>query len=160
MCSSCGMYKKYVKSHNGVVSFEIFTKLILDETEKKCEQIHNCNSDFHWRPFISQCAYCHSPYTVIGRLETADEDQKYISHMANVTIPKIGNMARKFKVWPMTWFYLEYNKSSGGSTAQLSRKYFSEIDISTAKKLYELYKVDFEMFSYNPEEYYKYTRKL
>ena len=154
------MFKKYEKSYNGVVSFDIFIKLILDETEKKCEQIHKCKSDFHWRPFISQCAYCHAPYTIIGKLETADEDQKYISHLANVTFPKIGNMASEFKDWQMIFFYLEYNKSSGGSTANLSRKYFSEIDISTAKKLYELYKVDFEMFSYNPEEYFKYTRKL
>ena len=77
--------------------------------------------------------------------------------MANVTIRKKGNMANKFKVY--LFIYLEYNKSSGGSTANLSRKYFSEIDISTAKKLYELYKVDFEMFGYNPEEYFEYTRK-
>ena len=97
-CSSCGMYKKYIKSYNGVVSFDIFIKLILDETGKKCEQIHKCKSDFHWRPFISQCAYCHAPYTIIGKLETADEDQKYISLMANVTFPKIGNMANEFKV--------------------------------------------------------------
>ena len=94
MCSSCGMYKRYFKSYNDIsdVSFDIFAKLILDETEKKCKQIHNCKSNFHWRPFISHCAYCHAPYTVIGRLETADEDQKFISQMANVTFPKIGNM--------------------------------------------------------------------
>ena len=135
MCSMgmwCGgMYTKHVN-----ISFEIFTKLILDETEKKCQQIQNCKSDLHWRPFISQCAYCHAPYTIIGRLETADEDQKYIGHMANVTIRKKGNMANKFKVY--LFIYLECNKSSGGSTANLSRKYFSEIDISTAKKLFML----------------------
>ena len=47
--------------------------------------------------------------------------------------------------------------SSGGSTKELTRKYFTEINIITARKLYELYKVDFEMFGYNPEEYFKQT---
>ena len=56
-------------------------------------------------------------------------------------------------------FLSESNKSHGGSTNDLTRKYFSEIDLNTAKQLYELYNVDFEMFGYNPEEYFKCTRK-
>ena len=92
------MYNRYFKSYNGDNSFEFFTKLILNETEKNCEHIHDCKLDLHWKPFVSQCAYCHAPYTIIGRLETADEDQKYMSHMANITFPKIGNMVNKFKV--------------------------------------------------------------
>ena len=49
--------------------------------------------------------------------------------------------------------------SSGGSTKDLARKYFSEMDIDTAKRLYQLYKVDFEMFGYSPDEYFKLARK-
>ena len=44
--------------------------------------------------------------------------------------------------------------SSGGSTKDLARKYFSELDLATVKKLYKVYKVDFEMFGYTPDIYY------
>ena len=35
-----------------------------------------------------------------------------------------------------------------------ARKYFRELKIETVKKLYEVYKVDFEMFGYSPLLYY------
>ena len=41
----------------------------------------------------------------------------------------------------------------------LAMKYFSELNIETARRLYELYKVDFEMFDYSPDEYIKLSRK-
>ena len=56
-------------------------------------------------------------------------------------------------------FCLETHVSSGGSTKDLARKYFSEMDIDTVKRLYQLYKVDFEMFGYTPDEYFKIARK-
>ena len=48
--------------------------------------------------------------------------------------------------------------SSGGSTKELTEQYFTEININTARKLYRLFKVDFEMFGYNPAEYFKLTK--
>ena len=62
-----------------------------------------------------------------------------------------------FEVSPF-FFSSEINKSGGGSTNELARKYFSELDIDTTKQLYELYKVDFEMFDYSPEEYFEISR--
>ena len=62
-------------------------------------------------------------------------------------------------VCPIFLILIEYNKSHGGSTKEKAKKYFSEIDIDTAKQLYDLYKVDFEMFDYSPDEYFKFTRK-
>ena len=49
----------------------------------------------------------------------------------------------------------ESHVSSGGSTKDLAKKYFSELDKTMVRKLYEFYKVDFEMFDYNPDEYFK-----
>ena len=45
--------------------------------------------------------------------------------------------------------------SSGGSTKDLAKNYFSELDVTMVKKLHEFYKVDFEMFDYSPDEYFK-----
>ena len=51
--------------------------------------------------------------------------------------------------------FLESHVSSGGSTRDLARKYFSELDIMTVRRLYEFYKVDFEMFGYSPDVYFE-----
>ena len=41
---------------------------------------------------------------------------------------------------------------------ELARKYFSQLSLDTAKKLYNIYKVDFEMFGYSPQLYYGYAK--
>ena len=86
-------------------------------------------------PFITGCDYCTVPYTVIGRLETMEEDLLYIGQMAGV----------QFRLEKM-------NPSSGGSTSDKAREYFSQLDREVVLQLYELYKVDFEMFGYSMEE--------
>ena len=53
----------------------------------------------------------------------------------------------------------ETHKSSGGSTRELAMKYFSELSLETVEKLYEVYKVDFEMFGYSPQLYYEYSHQ-
>ena len=52
-------------------------------------------------------------------------------------------------------FISESHVSSGGSTKDLAKNYFSELDVTMVKKLHEFYKVDFEMFDYSPDEYFK-----
>ena len=42
-------------------------------------------------------------------------------------------------------------------TLPIARKYYSELSISTVKELYDLYKVDFELFAYSPQLYYDYA---
>jgi hypothetical protein len=40
-------------------------------------------------------------------------------------------------------------RSSGGNTSNLTRQYFGQVDKNLVEKLYEVYKVDFEMFGYS-----------
>ena len=56
------------------------------------------------------------------------------------------------------WYPLATHVSSGGSSKELARKYFSQLSVNTVKKLYNIYKVDFEMFGYSPQLYYDYAR--
>ena len=51
------------------------------------------------------------------------------------------------------------HQSSGGSTEELSREYFSSLPLSLVKNLYNIFKVDFLMFGYSPELYYQYARE-
>ena len=39
----------------------------------------------HWRPFNGKCLYCDIPYHVIGRMETFEEDARYIILKNNLT---------------------------------------------------------------------------
>jgi hypothetical protein len=44
--------------------------------------------------------------------------------------------------------------SSGGSTFDLAKSYFSRLDTSQVQALYEYYKFDFEAFGYDHREFY------
>ena len=98
----------------------------------------NCTFDFHWLPFISRCAYCTVPYTVIGRLENIDEDLHYIGKMAGV---EFGKEHR--------------NKNEGGDTYELAGKYFGLLEKKVVMELFKLYRVDFEMFGYTVDTFLK-----
>merc|ERR1712133_306733 len=62
-------------------NFPAFVDLILKEYSRSpCYHKHNspCNINVHWRPYNARCLYCDISYDVIGRIETFDEDFKYI----------------------------------------------------------------------------------
>ena len=104
--------------------------------------MNQCKLDEHWRPFIAQCAFCDIPYKVIARAETFAEDQKFIGQMAGVTFEQI-----------------ETHQSRGGSSKELAKIYFGQLDRRTVNKLFRLYKVDFQMFGYSPDLYLGYARE-
>ena len=76
-------------------------------------------------------------FNVIGRLETIVEDTTYISQKANLN----------FDISQFPWA----NKK--GATKDSSLDYFKQIDAKSILKLYEIYKIDFEMFGYSVSEY-------
>lgn len=131
----------YLIDNYGAVTFENFVSMILTKSRRRCRRMNRCGLDKHWKPFISRCGYCDIPYKVIAKAENFAEDQKFIGKLANIEIKPI-----------------ETHKSSGGSTKDLTKKYFSELSLDTVKKLYNVYKVDFEMFGYSPQLYYDYAR--
>ena len=70
-------------------SFSSFVNHVLKEyKESDCYHSYNrpCFAiDQHWRPFNARCSYCDIPYNVIGRLETLEEDVRYILLKQNLT---------------------------------------------------------------------------
>ena len=54
-----------------VKSFPDFINLVL-------KQHYENNINPHWKRFSDKCQHCAIPYDVIGRMETFDEDLKYI----------------------------------------------------------------------------------
>ena len=69
-------------------NFPAFVDLILKQySRSSCYHKHNtpCNMNVHWRPYNARCLYCDISYDVIGRIETFDEDFKYILRRKNLT---------------------------------------------------------------------------
>ena len=88
------------------------------------------------------CAYCNLRYRVIFRLETFEYDQKFYGQLIGVNFDQVNA-----------------NNSTGKGTDDLSKEYFSTLDTETVVKLYNLLKVDFEMFGYSPDKYFQYTKQ-
>ena len=90
LCSQCTS-KQRSKTYKNLEekTFPEFVDHILMEYKKSdCNKSYNfpCPSiDVHWRPYNARCAYCDIPYNVIGRLETFDDDIKYILLKQNLT---------------------------------------------------------------------------
>ena len=74
-------------------------------------------------------------FNVIGKFETMKEDADYIINASNLNIsfPKINSHGKDHKL--------------------LSLRYFRGIDAESIKKLYDVYKIDFEMFGYSIDQY-------
>ena len=73
-------------------------------------------------------------------METAKEDNEFI--METVGLNK--------DLWPGR---LHASSSTGGSTEELARKYFSLMRKKDIEKLYKMYLIDFELFAYSPEPF-------
>ena len=78
---SSSKFAKYLKYHFHANSFAMFVKMILEQSEMKCQQMNTCQLNNHWKPFITRCAYCDVSYSIIAR------------HMS--TEPKWCNIASK-----------------------------------------------------------------
>ena len=93
-------------------------------------------TDPHLHPFWNECNYCNLNYEVIGKMETFTNDSNYIMAKTGMR-PSIE----------------QEHISSGGSTSDLAKVYFANIPNKLTKKLQQLYKIDFEMFNYNIQDF-------
>ena len=99
-------------------------------------------ADDHWIPYYLYCTPCSVRYNAVAKFETIRPDQEYIL--------KMGGIAHLIK---SKWRHM----TKGKPTKTVAKKYFSTITIEQARKLYEKYKFDFELFDYSPENYFRMT---
>ena len=81
-------------------------------------------------------------YDAIGFLETYDEDFIFIARKLN--IPTLISHAEERKNW-----------SPGSKQSQSERieKHFSLLDKEVRQRLYQLYRIDFELFGFDANSY-------
>ena len=95
------------------------------------------------RPLYHRCSYCDIHYDVIGLMEEFNEDFRYIVSKQNVT-QLLGKANMTLHSKP---------KNGSESVTQKISKYFSMLDKSVRSDLYDLYKIDFELFGYDASEF-------
>ena len=138
-----GKYKEwYNKNH----TFPAFADLVLDEYRKDiCYGSSLCpfsSVDIHWRPLSSKCSHCDVSYNVIGHMETFNDDIKFISTKANLSLEilKQENSSKDVQ--------LIMNKKNE------SLIFFSRLNLTQISELYRMYETDFRLFNYDAKCYF------
>ena len=145
--------KRNVKGKN--LTFPEFVHQVLEE--KDMFQIFGKSSkpfkrlSMHWKPYSEHCHFCDIPYKVIGRTENFAEDVKYIilKNKLEKVLPIDVAGAAKNKAENKA----ENSDSIGKDPQTEALSYFSQINKNEVNKLYEKYRMDFEMFSYDASPY-------
>ena len=136
----------YTTWYNNNHSFPSFVNLVLSEYKKsECSIFYDSDClgiNIHWKPFTSECSYCNIKYDVIGRMETFNEDVKYIFKKSGLSSILSLNLFNKFI------------NSSKLKTKVMTKKYFSQLTENQINELYDMYRMDFEMFGYDPKPYF------
>ncbi|KAL7632348.1 UNVERIFIED_CONTAM: hypothetical protein RMT77_017351 [Armadillidium vulgare] len=95
--------------------------------------------DLHWRPIFAVCSPCAIKFDAIVKLEHYSEEIRYIFHVTGL----------KEKLEPI-WLHKNNN-----NTSSLLKLYFNQLSKEEINKLYEIYKLDFELFGYKFGKYGK-----
>ena len=95
---------------------------------------------------MSRCDYCSINYTVIAKVDTFAADLEKISSLAGARLKKDVQKNQNF---------VSSGKVDGRrqTSAELARVYFAGLPRMYRGQLYEAYKIDFDMFGYDPDIY-------
>lgn len=95
--------------------------------------------DIHWIPFYRRCDYCNIDYDFIGKVETFNEDVKFIFEKSGLD----KTLKDQFKK--------QMHANAPHDNTRIS-SYFKNVNYDKIMKLYHFFQIDFEMFGYNLED--------
>jgi len=118
----------------------------------------------HWRPYFQICSPCHINYSAVLKLEDFPDDIETL-----VTLTGFTQFRGKFTHKTFNGRLDEAAASAGGGIRRglapqnatedaewnLAVKYFSQITLRQMARLYDIYRIDFEMFQYSVTDFYK-----
>ncbi|XP_067009624.1 carbohydrate sulfotransferase 11 [Anabrus simplex] len=97
-------------------------------------------ADDHWIPYYLYCTPCLLKYDIIAKVETLQQDQVYVIHSAN-----LQNLIKP------RWLHRTMNNTL------VTKRYFSQLSTEQVHRLYNKYKLDFELFNYKVDKYLEYA---
>ena len=117
------------------------------------------SSNEHWQPQYMHCNYCDIDYDIIGRVETLEDDMKYIAQLNDFTssLPTEKEKwhvhpsgGKRFAPAPNSWKHdIKYKNTKENKTIQ----YLSSLGPKQLTDLYTMYQLDFEIFGYSVHPY-------
>ena len=144
-------FLRHIKNLNKT-TFPEFVDIILE----KCG-MNDLFCNEHWEPQYVHCNYCDVKYDFIGRVESLENDIRFIAHSINMT----SNLTKfNLHLHPSGMKESETSVNNltnlKGATAKIdkTKRYFEMLNPSQIKKLYIMYQNDFEMFGYSTEPYH------
>ncbi|XP_076028287.1 carbohydrate sulfotransferase 11-like [Oratosquilla oratoria] len=96
--------------------------------------------DEHWMPIYNLCSPCFIRYNLIAKMDTFSEDTQY-------AINQMG-LEDQLKV---EWIH----KTGSHQTSEVAQAYFSKLTKTQVDQLFFKYRVDFELFGYEYDDYYE-----
>lgn len=90
----------------------------------------------HWRPYVDICKVCSIDWDFIGKTEHFEQDHNYMFQKLGIVDDVGGPLTGQRNVYGANNFF----------------RYFTGLDRQTLEKLYEFYKIDFELFGYEVPE--------
>jgi len=123
-------------------TFPAFITRILSEWTSK----HTANE--HWRPYYVNCDYCDIKYDFIGRVENFEYDFNYIAKKANISLHSLPENIIHYHASGSHKSYSALRPVSKNDKDEKVINYFSQLNVGQLEGLYNMYKVDFEMFGY------------
>ena len=137
-----------------VPTFPEFIEYVLEET-KNLDSPRDWKGVMTWKSYFSKCLPCDVKYDVIMKLETHTEDEKWlINTRSDLTVFRIFNsLSSSFIVRNLTqlsrvrdWRHLSSDKT-------IRQNLISQVSREQLNRVYENYKIHFEMFNYTMDKY-------
>ena len=99
----------------------------------------------HWKPAYMHCNFCQIDYNVVGRIEKFEEYLDYIKQSTNLNLSVIH-------MHPSGAHTISKKKQKLDKKIKV-RNYLSTLSSKQRTDLYNMFKIDFELFDYKEEEY-------
>jgi len=134
-------YKNWRKriAYNATLPYQAFPKFV--EILYKKGFGYKYVPDHHITPFWIKCRLCYLNYSYIGKMETFQQDVKFIANKVGV---------------PDEQIHLDLTEhQSSISTQDLTTELFSQLDPKLVENLYQYYFYDFKMFNYKIKDVIK-----
>jgi len=133
-------------------TFEEFVRYLIEE------QFMLLTLEEHWAPYYMFCSPCVVDYDIIVHLETMEQDVRLLIQLLNSKLRQ-QNASRLIED-NLGWERKTLSIAGHKSAERNLHSYYSQLDKTTVRKLYEKYRLDFELFGYgNASEFIAIARE-
>lgn len=120
-------------------TFPEFVSFVIDQTRGLKTRQDWKKKVTCWKPYYLSCGVCVHDMQMILKLETLNDDTRFLATLAGL------EQLKKKTMWR--------HHINGTSSDALSLEYFEELTKWQVKQLYQRYKTDFDLFGYSPQEF-------